>query len=44
MGHSFSPDGSEDQLAQAKAALESVALPYFEENKEDHESGPVLLR
>ena len=31
-------DGSEDQLAQAKAALEPVATPYFEENKEDPES------
>ena len=35
---SFSLDGSQDQLEQAKTALESVAIPYFEENKEDHES------
>ena len=35
---SFSLDGSQDQMAQARTALESVAIPYFEENKEDHES------
>lgn len=32
------PDGSEDQVAQAKAALEPVATPYSEQHKNEDDS------
>ena len=34
----FSLDGSKEQVSQAKAALEPVAIPYFEQHKNEDDS------
>ena len=39
----FSADGSTEQIDQAKAALSSIATPYFEEHKQSREDSVCFI-